>query len=180
MISFNDKTEVRVGPPTGIGVKAGSNSIITFLDYVQGVNQQTSNGGTIFSCGATPSNLAALTWVFTLIAGDPLPGAMPVGAGGVFSFTSTVGSLGRISASICNPGPARNMEIDMTALNGGPDNTVGTFNLAFPPGVRDVPNAPVFPITTTNPFVLPATSITTFVIEMASVSGSVTFLLRFV
>jgi len=121
MISFNEKGELRIGMPTGVGVKNGGNSQFTWLQYVQGVNQQDSNGGVIGNNGWT-----GITWDAPVIIGSGVDG------GGVFIGTltgfiassfSTVGiSAGGASChgSGLYSGPAANLIITVDSFSAPP------------------------------------------------------------
>lgn len=86
MISFNEKSQLRIGPPTGIGIKAGSNNQFTFLSYTAGgVNTQDSNGGPIG--GGTPSGNLDNYWSFGKVGEPVIDSAL------VFHYTDEVDDI---------------------------------------------------------------------------------------
>lgn len=91
MIRYHDKTELHVGRPTGVGTRSGNCSQYTWLQFVQGINQQDSNGG------PTPSGPVACPSFSTIVWGAPVninPGIPPgtvmfSGSGGNATFQVT-------------------------------------------------------------------------------------------
>lgn len=100
MIGFDHKSNLHVGVPTGIGTRAGSNSQFTWLQYIQGVNQQDSNGRSI--AGGVPINFNLITWntvvgpdhasaFFTSPTGYPAPLVDPVISNALFGTGGDAG-----------------------------------------------------------------------------------------
>jgi hypothetical protein len=71
VIGFGDKSELFIAPPTGVGVNAiGGATQYTWLEFINGANQQDSNGGPIGGGGSCP-DWDSLSWTAMTITGTP-------------------------------------------------------------------------------------------------------------
>ena len=135
MIGFNEKQDLSIALPSGIGARGtGANNQWTWTNFINGVNQQDSNGNPIpvvppGICGATPQNVQDLIWTKSngMELADPAcVDSTIVGASGTWFMNKSVagpclfgaGPVG-LSATLCNPGAAYMLTVTIPWASSG-------------------------------------------------------------